>query len=467
MRRSLKLTLTVLMGLFLAWGAVGWYLAKDSKQTFDVALAAIASGSATKFFELEVLSYEETFFGASAELKLIPSSGLIAERVENQVFHLSRTNGPLFINRQGLQFGIARWQLSLAQSVNDDADTSFWGDLLSSDQAMGSLVLNFSETASVSVKASSLSWSNWLIDSIAVEGDIDFSDHQHELEIRTTGVVYAGKQFSLRFPKASLFSNNSVSSESSSESPKKLTKLSFVADDGELILARQLKKIPLVVQSHGSIWVNNDTLSGDWQINADGGKFGNAGDPEKNDSFRTQLTLQFRELLTSGFWQYLTSQSEISSLLQQAEWAVEEVETPEQQDFLRALYVDADRIKQSRLDNPLKPMLVAERSQLAANITHRVGVEDEASQLSLSGSAKSKANEPVLALKGEAKIIRRMLSEQLLALFAQWNKRGMFRRYEAEFESDVALRNERFLLNNIVVSVDGLAAELSRALADQ
>ena len=60
-----------------------------------------------------------------------------------------------------------------------------------------------------------------------------------------------------------------------------------------------------------------------------------------------------------------------------------------------------------------------------------------------------------------------MLNKQWLALLDGWNKKQWFRRYETEFESDITVHNGRLLLNNVIMSVDRLIAELSQALTDQ
>jgi len=470
MRPSSVPLLFVLFGLFLLWGAGSWMIAKGAKNHFDLAVAAIATGRTKDFFELEVLDYQESLYGASAKIKLIPTSALIDEDIENWQFLLKRINGPLFINRQGLQLGLARWQLSMQESDSEISDGLVQAlQLASSAKPIASAVVDFSERASLSYSGSALSSPNLMIDKLMIDGNIDFNNARHELTIQASGLSYSNKQFLMRFPDVAVDSKRGHARPEYS-SKANVTELTVVADDGELILSGQSKKIPFNLQSHGSLWVNNDTLSSDWQIDAVSGQLLQAGGASVNgesDYFQTDLNLQFRELLISGFWQYLNNQSEIYSLFQQAEWALEEVETPEQQDFLRSLYLDADRIERTQRGNPLKPLLIAERSQLAATARLRLGNEGEASQLSIAGSTKGKIDEPELTLKGDVNIEREMLSARGVALLDKWNKKRWFRRYETEFESDITVRNGRLQLNKIIVSADGLIAELSQAIADQ
>ncbi|MGB1310249.1 MAG: hypothetical protein ACPG47_03515, partial [Leucothrix sp.] len=344
---------------------------------------------------------------------------------------------------------------------------SLTGDLFSSTQPIATLVHGFSDKALLRAEMANLALDNILLGQLIVEGEINTADLQHKLTLQASDLIYRSPHFALRFPDANLVSNHLA--ESNTSTAKELTKLSIEADAGELLIAGDSKKVPFHLRSHGSIWFNNDTLSSDWQINTATGKpiSSVVSDISKQPNhLQADISLQFRDLLIGGFAQYLQNQSDIFSVLQQAEWAMEEVETPEQQDFLRSLLLDAERIQQSQSDNPLKPLLIAERSQLAINAKVTNG-DAAPSQLFLGGSALSDAKEPALMLQGQVKVTQNLLNDGGLALLEKWNNRQWLRRYETDFESDITVRNERLLLNNFVVSVEGLSAELSQALVDQ
>ena len=458
-----------LIGLLLAWSVASWFMASASQQRFDLALETIANGRAKDFFELEVLEYREGLYGAVAELKVLPTSALLDEDIEDWKFFLQRINGPIFINRNGVQMGLARWQLSVEAIDSEVLDESLMplSGLFSSPLPIASLRIGLFENTYLIFESPVKSLGNWLVDSLVIEGDIDFVNAQHQIQVNVSGLKYRDKRIAVSIPEVHLLSK---SVRESTVAGSTATNLTLEANNGELVLPIQSKKIPFNLQSHGSVWLNNDTLSSDWQVAAfinDKSSVSGSDVAGKSDALKADVDLQLREFLVSGFWQYLNNQSEIFRLLQQAEWAVEEVETPEQQDFLRSLFLDADRIKKSQLDNPLKPLLLAKRSQLAINARLSTGGEGAASELSLGGNTISRANEPELALKGEARIQREMLNKRWLAVLDGWNKRQWFRRYETEFESDITVRNGRLLLNNLIMSVDRLSAELSQALTDQ
>ena len=446
-------------------------MVKASRDQFDIVLEAFDSGRAKDFVELEVIGFQENLHGALAKIKIIPTSALIDETIENTTIILHRINGPLFINRHGVQLGVARWELSVKKNDPDATEDALMGldSLFSNQKPLASIGVSFFGNIHLRVDDEGSTLGKWASDALSVQGDIDFSSAQHQFQMDVSGINYRGSRLALDFSDLRLVSESSGQANLQGPNNRHPMKFNIDLHNGELVFTGQSKKIPFNLQSHGSIWVNNDTLSSDWQIkvsNEDHSDAANKLEEEKPGYLQTNISLQLREFLLSGFWQYLNNQSEVFSLLRQAEWAMEDMETPEQQDFLRSLFLDADRIQQSQLDKPLKPLLIAERSQLAANVlvTNNEGVS---SQLSLGGTAVKRVGEPELELKGEARIKNEMLDSEWLALLDRWSRKQWFRRYETEFESDIAVRNERLLLNNIIMSVERLSAELSQTLTDQ
>jgi hypothetical protein len=445
-----------LLILLLVWGGSSWLLAEKSKQYFDTAMHELAGSRASSFVEVEVIERNESFFGSSTEIKLVPASALIDESIELQRFMLKKSSGPIFINQTGIQFGVSRWEFSVIES-----------ELNSAEQLLGAATVSFSERVNLKIEQPALKIANWTFDEIIVDGIFDFTSLSFDINADILGLSYRHQQFLLSFANASL---ESKSSELEKAPEIYNAQLALTANQGVLSLRGQQKKIPLTLQSNGSIWANNDTLSGDLRITSASGELlelNSVQASEKNDDLALDVTLQFRELLTDGFWQTVKTQSEVFSLLQQAEWAMEDIETPEQQDFLRSLYLDVSRISLSQLHNPLGPMLIADRSKLAAKANVRQVNNDVSSQFSISGLSGGAVDNPTLVLKGDMKVDRQMLSGQARTLLDKWSNRRWFRQYETEFEADVAIRNQQLLLNNFLVSVDGLEAELSQAITDQ
>ena len=456
MKSSLIKVFSGLLILLLIWGGSSWILADKSQQHLATVIKELEVSKASSFIEVEVIKHDESFRGSNTEIKLIPTSALVDESIELQRFILKKSNGPIFINQDGIQLGVARWEFSIIESDLNDAE-----------QLLGSVVVGFSEEIDLSVENSALTIANWTFDKVIVDGNIDYTSSSFNINAEISGLVYQHQQFLLSFPNARLESK-SFDVKSAPETYN--AQLALTANQGELSLRGQQKKIPFTLQSNGSIWANNDTLSGDLQVKSVSSqslKLNSVQGSDKTGDLALDMSLQFRELLADGFWKVIQRQSEVFSLLQQAEWAMEDIETPEEQDFLRSLYLDVSRISLSQLQNPLGPMLIADRSKLAAKANVSQVNSDVSSQLSLGGLSSGADDNPTLVLKGEMKVNRQMLNGQTRTLLDKWSNRRWFRQYETEFEADVAIRNQQLLLNNFLVSIDGLEAELSRAITDQ
>ena len=462
---------TALLTLSLVWGVSTWFIANSTQKNFASVLEVIASSKASALFELEVIKHDEGFFGSASEIKMIPVSSVLDESIELQRLMIHIKNGPVFLSREGVQFGLARWEFSLRESVPDVTTelSSTPRELIESNLPFGTAVIGFSEVVYLALSAAKHGIGNWAFDEIAVAGVLDLVNANYDFNTRFSGLTYRQQEFLLSINDLTVESKSARSRESASTRDM-LTQLVLKVNQSELSLRGNEKKLMFNLESNGSIWANNDTLSGDILLNSTNDTplaaksvYGSLGESDVVMGAK----LQFRELLADGFWRLLNAQSEIFSLLQQADWAMEDIETPEQQDFLRSLYLDVTRVTQSKLHNSLQPLLIADQSEVVFNASFSDRISEATSQFLLGGMAGGKAVSPELALKGEIKVDSKMLSKQTLALLDKWSNRQWFRHSETEFEADVAVRNKKLLLNNFLVSVDGLKAELSQALADQ
>jgi len=454
MRFRATTVLLILSVIAVLWGVGSWSIAKISKKQFDAAVSALSRAPINDFFELEVLNYQDTLLGASAEILLIPTSALVETSLKSQRFFLKCINGPVFINASGVQLGLARWKLTSSDNT----------------RIVGSWVVNFFESINIQLDVSKLLGLGDTVGRLKINGQSNTAHLDTKIVVQVSELNYTTEQFAVNLPTLEVVLRRTMQESPDHNRLLSMTQLSAEAKGGALLVTGRSKKIPFNLQSHGSIWINNDTLSSDWQGSIDSGQRLTVSQKEGAalpGYLNVEMSLQLRELLAAGFWQYVSSQSEIYSLLQQAQWAMEETETPEQQDFLRSLFLGAERIRGAQLTNPLKPMLIANRSKIAVGIRVNDGRDGLSSQLLLNGNAIDRSTGPVLSLKGDAKISREMLSERWVNLLDKWSNRRLFRRYETEFESDIVVRNERLLLNDMIVSVDNLGAELSQALADQ
>ena len=185
MRLRLASVLYSLLGLLLVWSVASWSIAKTSRHHFDVALEALATGPVKNFFELELVDYQERYYAATVELSVIPTSGLIDENIEHSKVFLHRSNGPVLINRDGVQFGLARWELMIEENDPDASDETLTqsSGLFLGLHPIASVDVGFLENIQVSFEKPVKSLLNWSFESLAIEGSIDFANAQHQISM--------------------------------------------------------------------------------------------------------------------------------------------------------------------------------------------------------------------------------------------------------------------------------------------
>lgn len=457
MSRRLSLFLWAGFALLLLWGSLSWHFAQASQRAFQNYLAVLSQQSYQHFLEIEVDEYQENFLGAEAQLRVKFAIPSFRDMLGELPLKASRLNGPVFFNSSGVQFGAARWVIS----VDQEADVVLSNTLKSLfDHALPEAIVRFDflDQAHSELQVEYLRGSGFSVDGLRVTGTFDLSNGAYDLEAIAEHSRFSMPGVSLASVSPHLIIQRLATNPGmSARSNAAVVDLS--AAEAVLSLDTQDREFPLDISSRGSLWLINDTLSGDWQMLLS----------NRNNLAIKKLNanVQFREWRAEGFLAYWRQQATIANLLEQAEWALEEgAETPEEQDFILSLYSDAEHIKQSQARDILKPMLAYPRSELSVNA--QISSNDEVhGQLIAFGKTGGNRQLPQLNIEGEAAIQLSELDKPLVSLLDRWSQRFWVRRYETAFESDFTLRNRQFLLNDIRVSWSDLSSELIQSLNDQ
>ena len=458
MSRRLSLFLMTCLALILAWGSVSWYFSQVSQQAFDDYVTQLSEQSHEHFFEVAVDEYQETFLGAEARLTVKFAVPALSELFGELILQAKRLNGPVFINESGVQFGSGRWVLSVDQSADEvlsnTVETLFDGEL-----PQATIRFDFFDKAYFKFNARYIRSSDFSADDLALEGNFVLDKGAYQLQLTSKQNDISLADTSLNIPEMDLAIQR-LAQNAGLDARSNAAVVDLNAKNSILSLSRQGKKIPLDISSRGSVWLINDTLSGDWQA---------LFESKPSETSQTlHVELQFWEWLAEGFLAYWRQQAEIASLNEQAGWALDEgAETPEEQDFIMSLYADAERIERAQSRDVLKPMLKYEHSQLALKAQLKDNTGEQLGQMAIEGKADGSQQAPWLAVGGEASLTKHALSDSGASLLERWQQRFWLRRYEAIFEADIAVRNQQFLLNGIRVSLEDLSSELKQLLNDQ
>ena len=424
-----------LLFVFVVWAGLTWYAENRSKQELHRVIQEINASELGKHIQITVDSYRYGLYGSESELKLTNLSGLLPEAIDSGRWILKRHNGPVFLSSSSVTFGLVKWQLY--------NETERLVTLVNRTTTQSQLTL------------SKVDWRHgeWLMDAVDVVALFNEQDSDPVISIEVSGLKYASEHTSLHLGTLS-FSSERLPDNQSKVADVRSTIWRLLITQGVLSNRQHSKNIAFNLQGDGSLWANNDTLSGDVRFNASSGVSGD-------------LNLQFRALSSKGIWETIDVFSRISLLAQETAWAIEEVETPEQQDFLISLLAESDGLKQGLVENLLKPLLLHKRSQLALN-ANLVDIPGYPSvKLNLGGGADGNLENPDLKLQGQISIGRAGLNRAWQTMLTDMTDKKWLRQYEAEFESDVELIQQQMRLNDNIVSRDRLLAELSRFREDQ
>ncbi|PID45346.1 MAG: hypothetical protein CSB47_09175 [Proteobacteria bacterium] len=457
MSRYLGATFILMLALLLLWAGISGYLVKSSQRAFDGYLASLSQRHYQHFFELEQTDYQETFFGAEATFTVRFSVPALREAFGDLPLKATRLNGPIFINKRGIQFGAARWVVSIDQQADQVLSNTLLS-IFNGEMPQAVVRFDFFDQAHYAFEAKHIHSAPLRADDVTVTGWFDLNNGAYRLQLSAVAGQFISRVVRLTAPEVRLRIQR-LAQNPGMDAQSNAATIDVDAESSYISLTSSARKIPLTITSRGSIWLVDDTLSGDWQLLAD--------NPSEEPSAQLYFNLQFREWLADGFLAYWRQQARIANLLEQADWALDEgAETPEEQDFIMSLRSDAERMQRIQNQHILAPMLKAEHSQLAVDVQLKMGAEIPA-RFVVSGKAVGEPLLPSLDLQGEATVQQTVLNPQLRRHLDRWSRRFWLRNYETVFETDVAVRDKRLLLNSIRVSWRDFHDELKQLLSDQ
>lgn len=456
MIRCLSAILVSVLALLLLWGSVSWYCGNVAKRNLQAYVLSQSADLPQRFFSLELLDYQENFTGAEAHLVLKFTVPALAEQLGDVRLVARSVNGPVFMGREGLEFGVVRWKLRLDQ-VADQVLANSVQNVFVGQMAQAILRVDFFDQLHFRLAAEQLRSTNWSADQLHILGQLDLNSGAYDVAIGAdhSELRLAGWKLMLPHPALSLQRlAQRVGLAPESNAPT----LDFNSSHASLFSTQKSETIPFNLSSRGSIWLNNDTLSGDWQVLLE--------NPPSQDVNYASFRLKFRELLAEGAYAYWKKRAYIEGLLEQAQWAQEEVETPEQQDFLISLYREAEQLQKAWNHDLIGPMLRYQDSQLSldAVIKQADGVE---SQLNIAGQAEGESSQPQLKVTGKALIQASMLSPLVQQQLEKWQQRLWVSADETTFAADISMHEQQLLLNHKQVSWAQLIEELKQVLDDQ
>ncbi|PWQ95247.1 DUF945 family protein [Leucothrix arctica] len=448
MNRYLKFTTAVILLLVTGWLVSSWYFAKQSSQTLDELVSGWHTSSTEHVAGLTLLESEQGVFSSHKKIRVTPNVPYLFELLGDFTLNVDQKAGPILFGENGLAFGRAEWVVTL------DFDESI--ELSDKTTAQLKVIDDFSSRLQIEGSITQFNTSTLSGDNVTTEGavDLDSGEYQFVTVVEALNGYASGVRLKLTNARLEVDSAMSLMNGESVN----LTEIGLSAANGQLLNEKSGKNMSLNLSSAASIWKKNDTLDADFKVS-----FVNTLPLNSKEAY---LSVQLRQWLTAGARNYLEQLSNSSHLLRQGQWALEEVETTEQQDFYRSLIYQAEKVGRLNWTDVISPMLTADQSQLMVEVGVKQSIETLA-KLNLAGNAVLLDEKPSLPLTGDLKIVSSELDKPFARLLRRWVSRAWLREYETAFEGDVAVKGQTLLLNKGRVSLVRLTDELKRAFNDQ
>ncbi|RVU84744.1 hypothetical protein EOL70_10860 [Leucothrix sargassi] len=437
MTKSLKFLSLGIVFIALLYVASSYFFAKQSRELVDDIILNWNDSSAKYLAEVELLSSEDTLFGSQKVLQVTPSLPYLYEQFGDFTVSIQMMTGPVLWGEQP-SIGRSSWL------ITTDTDSQL-------------VVLDdFSSALSWKLDLEQLKTTSLFINNLNAEGVFDlesqasgFKGHAENIDTCVNGHCYQLGQSDL-----SIDTQLGADGKEANSSAK----ITLNIEDAVLVGEKSTENKRLNVSSVASVWKNNDTLDADLEVSL--------VNTLSLDNEQATATLQMRQWLVEGVVDYLTILADSSHYQRQAEWALEEVETTEQQDFYRWLVDKAGSAARLSWTDIVLPMQKAESSQLLLKAELKKSIEQLA-QVNLSAAASGQPDQVTLPLTGELRINSESLDDAMKRLLRRWASRGLLREYETAFESDLRVRGKQLLLNNGSVPWLRLRDELKRTVTDQ
>ena len=448
MNRYFKFIAAVILLFIIGWLVSSWYFAKQSSETLDEIVSGWHATSTQHIAGLELLASEQGVFSRYKKVRVTPNVPYLFEQLGDFTLNVEQKSGPILFGESGMSFGRAKWVITL------DFDESL--ELSDKTTAQLKVIDNFSSQLHIKGSIGQFNTSSLSGDNVTTEGvvDLDSGEYQFLTIAEALNGYVSGIRLKLSHARLNI---NSAMSLVNGESVN-LTEIGLGASNGQLLNEKSGKIMSLNLSSAASIWKKNDTLDADFKVS-----FVNTLPLNSKEAY---FSIQLRQWLTSGAGTYLEKLSDSSHLLRQAQWALEEVETTEQQDFYRSLRYQSEKVGRLQWADVISPMLAAGRSQLMVEAGVKQSIETLA-KLRLAGSAVVSEEKPSLPLAGDLSIVSSELDVPFARLLRRWVGRAWLREYETTFEGDVAVKGKTLLMNKGRVSLVRLTDELKRVLIDQ
>jgi len=330
MRKTISSLFILMLLLISLWGFSSWSYGINNKKDIDKILNKKNTVFANNF-DYEVLEVEHSVFGSNIKVGIDLSSfsflTAMGFKTENIViFNIEMYNGPLLIDKSGVNVGRSIWHISLDDKL---IDNQWFNNYILSNLYTLTVYVNFENQ----IKYKTNHQSN--MSQVSLVGEYDSKESIGFAEITINNFLHTFNQNTIKFDETTIAYDHSSNALATNKIKLKLNSPKVSYQHKQMSAPYHFK-----LNGSGSLSIGNNYINNKSKIFLDQFK-------SHNYPFdQIVAVLGIKQLSLENFYTLLETYEKMNDLINQREWVLEEqTETPEGQDKLWQLNDDSLSLK--------------------------------------------------------------------------------------------------------------------------
>ncbi|TCJ84450.1 DUF945 family protein [Cocleimonas flava] len=357
MRKLLSILVMICLSTFLLWAVMSWYLGVQAEKDFRQVLEIQTDKLGEKPFRLELLDYKKHLLGSSASVRVSSDIPLLDDWLGDFVLTLKSLNGPLFITKKGVDYGVSRWFIRIDPESFSAESKENIQNIFPNDLPTGVVIIGFDKESSFESSFNA----EWLDAKLTAIYNLSTLSYRGSLELSRLDYASPIIQLSADNGLMNFQYPNKLSDSNGNDTNNPSIKTSTESVDAGVSYKNASIQIPQLrinsqrlsesiltgFKGHSQITFKDDVIDTFLTLNF---TRLNKTSTENSDDLpidQLQITAQSSGIQQATFLQVMESKAELDNLQMQTQWELQENgELPEGQDKIWQLQNQIHRLQQ-------------------------------------------------------------------------------------------------------------------------
>jgi len=393
MRKLLSIFVMISLSSFLIWAVMSWYLGNEAEKEFRQVLELQSNKLGEKPFRLELLDYKKNILGSSAVVRISSDMPLLDDWIGDFNVTLKSLNGPVFITKKGVDFGVSRWFIRIDPDSFSAESKENLLRIFPEELPTGVLIIGFDKESSFDSSFKT----EWLDSKVTAIYNLSRSSYRGAFDIFRLNYSSSGIKFSADEGTISFQYPNSVQTLNEIESDtldNHVTYKTVSIKIPQLNIDSQILSHPIVAALKGNsqITINNNVIDTLIKLHFNRLKKSSDESDEVLPIDQLQITAQGSDIQQSSFLQVMETKAELDNLQMQTQWELQENgELPEGQDKIWQLQNQIHRLNQ-KYPVSFYNALFSSKDNVSTSPRLEIQASNDSGQSSLIGHLKPSIN---------------------------------------------------------------------------